>query len=284
MSALVYIVAEGVHDVAFIGKLLVITHGASRVKKLEDLDESLRGWLGSAFKWPRFDGKHHDIERLAVPAPVFYRLPTAQVVALRNAQGISAIGKTLEVDLEAFTRAAIAPNTFGVVLDSDDEPADRRFGEMKMTIETLKLVAPVALGEVSAGTPRVGVFALPAPGVLGTLEDVLLALADVAYPDLAAAARIYANEGRQKAEKETTAEWREIKKPSGSKKATIGAMTAVLKPGKSTAVSLEDNRWVCEETRVLACLKPCADFLNALLSGPTPTQPEPLVEISGATS
>jgi hypothetical protein len=89
MNAFFYIVTEGVHDVAFVGKLLSVVHGAARIRKLEDLDDSHRGWVETSFKWPRFTGKHHDIERLAVPAPVFYRLPTSAVVALRNAASSS---------------------------------------------------------------------------------------------------------------------------------------------------------------------------------------------------
>lgn len=270
MSAFFYIVTEGVHDVAFLGRLLAVAHGASRIRKLEDLDDSLRGWLGG-FKWPNKSGAHHDIARLAVPAPVFYRLATNQVVALRNAQGLTEIGKTLEIDLEAFSRVQSGPEAIGVVLDSDDEPADQRFAKLKTALEAVKLPAPSSLGQVSDGRPRVGVFALPEPGAAGTLEDVLLALGDTAYPELCAAARGYADQWRQKVDAEpTTSDWKELRKPAGAKKATIGAMTAVLKPGKSTQVSLEDNRWVSEQTKALACLQPSLAFLSALLTTPAP--------------
>jgi hypothetical protein len=272
MSAFFYIVTEGVHDVAFVGKLLSVVHGANRIRKLEDLDDSLRGWIERSFKWPRFTGKHHDIERLAVPAPVFYRLPAGARVALRNAQGISEIGKTLEVDLEAFTRGQSGPESIGVVLDSDDEPADRRFGKLRATLESVKLTAPAALGQVSAGTPRVGAFALPEPGVAGTLEDILLALSDGVYPEITAMARTYAEHWREKSDDDPTgSDWKEIRKPAGTKKATISAMTAVLKPGKSMQVSLEDSRWLCDETKAAQCLKPCIGFLNALLASTVPT-------------
>lgn len=268
MSAFFYIVTEGVHDVAFLGRLLSVAHGASRIKKLEDLDDGLRGWLGG-FKWPSRSGAHHDIARLAVPAPAFYRLATNEVVALRNAQGLTEIGKTLEIDIEAFSRAQTGPEAIGVVLDSDDEPAEQRFAKLKTSLEAVKLQAPSSLGVVSSGSPRVGVFALPEPGTAGTLEDVLLALGDAAYPELSAAARGYADQWRQKADAQPTApDWKELRKPAGAKKATIGAMTAVLKPGKSTQVSLEDNRWVSEHTKALACLQPSLAFLSALLTTP----------------
>ena len=102
--------------------------------------------------------------RLAVPAPVFYRLATSDVVVLRNAQGLTEIGKTLQIDLESFVRAHNRPEAIGVVLDSDDEPVNQRFGKLKAVLEDANLLAPSSLGGVSAGTPRVGVFALPEPG------------------------------------------------------------------------------------------------------------------------
>lgn len=284
MSEFFYIVAEGVHDVAFVGKLLTVVHGAKRIKKLEDLDGWLSTWVTEAFKWPRRSVTHHDIERLSVPAPVFYRLTTNEIVVLRNAQGISKIGKTLYVDLEAFGRTQEVPRSIGVVLDSDDEDDDKRFGELKATLEGVQLVAPPSLGAVSEGTPRVGAFALPAPGVVGTLEDVLLSLGDVAYPALTAAARGYVGHWRAVADEDlANAEWKELRKPAGAKKATISAMTAVLKPGKSTPASLEDNRWVSEQTKALACLQPSVVFLNALFAPPAlpapatpvPAPPEP---------
>ncbi|HEU4732208.1 MAG TPA: DUF3226 domain-containing protein [Kofleriaceae bacterium] len=270
MTGFCYIVAEGVHDVTFLGRLLSVSHDARRIRRLEDLDDSLRAWLTTAFKWPRFTGRHHDIERLAVPAPVFYRLATGQVVALRSAQGLTEIGRTLEIDLEAFVRAWSSPDAIGVVLDSDDEPGERRFARLNATLGTLALEGPATLGQFSAGAPRVGVFALPAPGTSGTLEDVLLSLGEAAYPELTEAAREYANRWRQKADEEPAADdWKELRRPSGMKKAAIGAMTAILKPGRSAQVSLEDNRWVSEPTRTLACLQPSLAFLTALV-GPAP--------------
>ena len=142
---------------------------------------------------------------------------------------------------------------------------------MKKTLEGLDLHLPTALATVSDGDPRVGIFALPEQGVPGTLEDILLTLGEKAYPDLAAGAREYAARWRQEAEDQPeVADWKELRKPAGEKKAAISAMTALLKPGKSTQVSLEDNRWVSEQTQALACLQPCLEFLSSLLASPEP--------------
>lgn len=266
MSSFLYLVTEGVHDVAFLGKLLSVGWGASRIRTMDELDEAHRSWIGE-FKWPSFHRGKAQIDRLAVPAPVFYRFPEGTVVALRNAQGLSEIGKTLTVDVEAFARISSNPDAIGIVLDSDDEPAEQRFRKVKATLKGVSLEAPPALGEVTTGTPRLGVFALPEPGVAGTLEDLLLALGDAAYPALAAAARGYAAEWRARAETEpTVVDWKEMRKPAGTKKAAIAAMTAILKPGRSTQASLEDHNWVSGETKVIGCIQPCVAFLNALLT------------------
>ena len=127
MNTLFYIVTEGVHDVAFIGKLLSVVQRAKRIETLEELEEPLRVWVEKNFKWPKFTGKHHDIKRMSVPAPAFYRLSTGALVMLRNAQGLPEIVKTLEIDIEAFLRDSIQPDAMGVILDSDDEPAEKRF-------------------------------------------------------------------------------------------------------------------------------------------------------------
>lgn len=277
MTSFVYILTEGVHDVAFLGKLLTVCFQGSRLRTLEELEEAHRKWF-SLFKWPLTNKSNKTpIERLSVPAPVFYRVGTDAVVALRNAQGLTEIGKTLFVDFESFSRDNVVPASVGVVLDSDDAPAEQRFQELARALQGVKLKLPASLGEVSVGPPRVGVFALPEPGMAGTLEDVLLSLAAAAYPELCASARSYAEEWRRKADGEPSgSDWREIKKPAGTKKAAVGAMTAMLKPGKSAQVSLEDNRWVSEATKTLPGLQPCLAFMGALLAGAPVAAPEGL--------
>jgi hypothetical protein len=253
MSAFAYLIAEGVHDVAFLGKVLAVQWSASRVRRRSDLDEVLGRWV-SSFKWP--PGEH--IDRLAVPAPHIYRVALDLLVALRNAGGADNISGMLEDDLDALSRYSAVPGAIGILLDNDDRSAEGAFMRLRDAIDGFNLPAPSSLGEVVAGPPRVGVFALPAPGIPGTLEDLLIALGDVAYPELSAAARAYADEWRRRADADPDAEdWRELRKTAGTKKATIGAMAAILKPGTPSQVSLEANRWVSEQTKEVACIQPC---------------------------
>ena len=165
-------------------------------------------------------------------------------------RGIEKIFSTLERDLESFERTSGDPQTVGILLDSDKKTAQERLRELKQQLSSLKLDIPDDLGSVSDGVPRVGVFAVPAPGVEGTLEDLLLMIGEVSYPELSQSARAYADGWSEKAKAGLPgSEWKPIKKPAGAKKAAVAAMAAILKPGKSTQVSLEDNRWVTEETK-----------------------------------
>ncbi|GEM_PF-2593787 len=265
MTSFVYILSEGVQDVALLGKLLVVLWAAKRVDLLDKLGEAQQAWMRS-FKWPSIIGKETRIFPLSVAAPVFYQLPTGIWVALRNAEGLTKIKTTLERDLEAFSRRAGGPDTLGIVLDSDDEEASARFQSLAKVLVQVKLSAPATLGAVAAGPPRVGVFALPEPGKPGTIEDVLISLGSSAYPGLCAAAQAYAEQWRKNADSEPDpADWRGIRKPAGVKKATIGAMTAILKPGKAAQASIEDNRWVSEKTKALPAMQPCLAFLASLL-------------------
>lgn len=106
MSGLIYLLVEGVQDVAFVGKLLVVCFGARYVETMEELDDATRGWMGS-FKWPIPKAGKTPIRRLAVPAPLFFRLPAGNLVGLRNAQGLAELDKLLSLDLEAFARNTI---------------------------------------------------------------------------------------------------------------------------------------------------------------------------------
>ncbi|MBK9258460.1 MAG: hypothetical protein IPM54_01335 [Polyangiaceae bacterium] len=288
MSPFVYLVTEGVHDVAFLGKLLAVVFGAKRIKKLEELPEPFPQWL-KTFNWPRKTGKHHDIERLAVPAPEFHLLSSNEIVIIRNAQGITEIHKTILLDDEAFVRLQQRPTAIGIFLDSDEQAPAARFADMTSKLAQLSLPVPVELGAVTSTAPRTGVFSFPEPGCAGTLEDVLLPLGKTAYPELHADAVALVDNWKKKvilnanaavdndgssSFDPNSADWKELRKPAGAKKATLGAMTAILKPGKALQTSLVDNRWLSAPARGIECLKPCIDFLDQLLM-PNPSLTPP---------
>lgn len=269
MSRFVYLLSEGVQDVAFLSRVLKHVHGALKIDLKSKLDEPRRRWV-NGFKWPVGE----NIDRLAVPAPKFVHLPAKDtIVGLRNAEGIERLKATLEDDLEVLYKHEALPEAIGVFLDSDKEPQDQRFN--KLRTELLK-VSPASgslhladkLAVVSTGSPRVGLFAFPSPGAEGALEDLLLEIGEVPYGELCKRASEYVNAWHAHVENDAHKDWGDLKRQSGAKKATFATATAVLKPGRGAVATIEDNRWVGDATKDHTALAPCLAFLSALLAQP----------------
>lgn len=274
MNSFVYVVTEGVHDVTFLGKLLGREHGAKQIVTDDGLDDVHQKWLKVTGKWPGTTlvkgVQRFQIDRFAVPAPAFYRLPDERTVALRNAEGIDKITSIIEGDMVFFEREG-TPDVIGIVLDSDEKDPAVRLQSLNESLREKKvnLSIPPSWGEISTGSPRVGVFSLPEPGVAGTLEDLLLALGKVAYPELLASADDYAQRWQSHLQSTGTiahGDWKGLRKPAGVKKATITAMTAMLKPGKAMHMSLQDHGWISATTKDVPALTACITFLRDLLA------------------
>jgi hypothetical protein len=269
MSRFIYLLSEGVHDVAFLSSVLKHVHGASRITVKSKLDEPRQRWI-SGFKWPVGE----NIDRLAVAAPKFvHMLASDTLIGLRNAEGIDRLKATLEDDLEVLYKHDALPDTIGVFLDSDKEPQGQRF--KKLRAELLK-VSPAAgglqladkLAVICAGNPRVGIFAFPSPGAEGALEDLLLEIGQGPYEQLCKRASEYVSAWHAHVGSDNHKDWGDLKGQSGVKKATFATATAVLKPGRGTVATIEDNRWVGDATKDHSALAPCLAFLSELLATP----------------
>lgn len=268
MTRHTYLVTEGVHDVTFLGKLLDEQFGFRKATTAAQLDDAWRRWV-DRFAWP------HDrrIDRLSVPAPVFYVRPEAEhFVALVNAGGITRIASAIDVGLQGFLLDGTALDALGVVLDSDEQTPDERFQQMATKLEQLELTKPLVIGGMVNGPPRIGVFVLPDGHAKGTLEDILLAAGRLIYPALHADAEAFVATSMTKLDLLEPKEGKPIKEAAGQKKATVAAMTAVLKPGRAVPATLEDHRWVSEQTLDLAEMNPCISFLAELLGLPKRAQ------------
>ena len=245
MSRFIYMLSEGVHDVAFLTRVLKHIHGATRIERKSELDEPRRLWV-EAFKWPVGE----TIGRLSVPAPAFVRLaPSDTLIGLRNAGGITNLKDTLENDLEMLYKHKALPDTIGVFLDSDKEPQGARYQSLCSELRSISpAFGPLQLAEelarIGAGNPRVGIFAFPRPG------------------------KEYVETWKARVESDGHKDWKELKGESGIKKATFAAATAILKPGRAASTTIEDNRWIGDATRDHEALAPCLAFLNELLASP----------------
>ncbi len=253
------------------GRVLQQFFGAKKAETVKNLDEPRQKWF-QQFKWPVRD----NISRLNVPAPLVYRVSDWDtLVAVRNAEGISKIIEMLEDDFDTLSRIDAVPDAVGIVLDSDKEPQAKRYAQFRSRIQALSIPEytisiPETMGTMGTGAPAMGVFALPGPGEEGALEDVLLALGTSVYPELTQTARAYATNWVGRVQQDEHKEWKEIKSQSGLKKAAFAAMTALLKPGKSAAATIEDNRWIGSTTKEHVALAPFVRFMESLITPAVP--------------
>ena len=129
---------------------------------------------------------------------------------------------------------------------------------------------PGELGIVMTGPPRTGVFVFPDNQAQGSLEDVLLEAGQVAYPKLLAdSANFVAGVDRTEL---TPEDLREGNKNAGPKKQTVSAATAILKPTRALATSLQDNRWLIGEALQKPLVAGLRSWLHDLLDIPAPSQ------------
>src|SRR5688572_18007132 len=145
MSSRVYLVVEGVHDVAFIGKLLETSLQFKRVNRQEELE---KGWTRILpTKWP-----HDGLLRPSVPAPSFYQNNHHGVsLAIANAEGISNMTARLKAHLAALDIDGIIPDAVGAVLDADRrELPSQRFEEMAAAFKGVGLPTPEALETIAS--------------------------------------------------------------------------------------------------------------------------------------
>ena len=176
--------------------------------------------------------------------PQFRKTVAGELVATLIAGGDSKLAGGFAAAIDALGRM---PAAIGFVLDDDRQPnPTQRHATLIATVQQLMAAAmpafPVAPGAVVAGPPRSGVFVLPDNIAAGTLEDVLLEAGQVAYPTLIAHATNFVA-GVDHAEL-TDEDRREGNKNAGPKKQRVAAVTAILKPTRALATSLQDNRWL----------------------------------------
>ena len=274
MNGFVYLMAEGVTDVMLLQRVLKRYFHMTQFKTLKELKQSApqaAGWLAQ-FKWPQGG----DISRLAVPAPVFFRGAEGQLVAIRNAQGITRMADVFELDNEALLRTdkdsrhrELKPDALGVFLDADDKTPQARFAEYQDKLDVGQLFPSLAdltaPEEVRRGDDgrAAGLFIFPDKHTGGTVDSLLLALGDAAFPHLSAHCAGFVDGWLEKHAEAPV--YKDLRKPAGPTKARLSAMAALLKPGRNINASLQDHAWVPKEGDVPAVLQPLVDFLGDLL-------------------
>ncbi len=250
------LVVEGPHDAELCYRLLS-TSGLKRVKLLSLLEPAFEPLVPTQFP-------HGDDLQKRMPVPLF--LQNEQwAIAIHNAVGDSRLVNALEETL------ALLPaqdwGGVGLMLDADhDGSPAQRFDAVIRTMEAkhLDLPLPKQPGQVMEGTPRVGVYVLPDNQLTGTLEDLLLDSAEIQFPDLLPLALQYVDDAIVRGQLPAS-HLEDCFKPSGHKKAVVGAMAAVFRPGKAVQVSIQDNDWLRGPALNLPRIQAVRSFLHQLL-------------------
>lgn len=258
------LLVEGHTDLEFFGKLLRKTiPGLERIKQVHDLDDFWKKL--TALDFPQ-DG---DLtKRMDVPGFFASGVHSIAVVSANSIEKLVSAGSRL-----LFMVGPELPDSIGFILDADEgeSPADRFTNLLERVVASGRydgVSLPEALGHVSEGSCRSGVYIMPDNQATGTLEDVLLACGAINYPQLAERAEAFVSE--VDLVRISNSEKRgEIDAPSGRKKARASAMSAILKPAKSLQVSIHDNRWLDGAALALPEVVAMRRFLRDLFDEPS---------------
>lgn len=257
-----YFVVEGPHDVEVIGRLLRL-NGLTRVQMLEDLDEYWKPTVPTSYP-PGGDL----LKR--VPLPVFFA-SESHSVAVQSAGGISKIAAVVKATLNTLDDP---PEGLGFVLDADQDQPEKRWADLADALPFDDF--GTSPGTIFAGRPRVGIYVLPDNQAQGTLEHLLLACADVAYPTLLASARAHVDplDPSDKSVFLNARERQDLAAPHGKDKAVAATIAAVLRPGKAVQVSIQDNQWLRDPVSltlpIVAQFRSFVEVVAGLAPAPVP--------------
>ncbi|MFS8065747.1 MAG: DUF3226 domain-containing protein [Byssovorax sp.] len=228
------VVTEGPQDIALLHRVLRL-YGAEFVKLEARLDPFWKPLIPTTFP-------HRGDLTKRMPVPSFFSWDTHSVAVIA-AEGDSGLAATAADSLEAL-RGVV--DGVGVLLDADStKPAAQRFADLRDELAQRAIILG-EIGHAGVVTPNAGGFVLPDCARQGTLEDVVLAAGRQAFPALARAAEAFVDDGLSIDPHWdlSRSELAPLRKPAGKNKVTVAIMTAVLKPGKTLAVTLQDNAWI----------------------------------------
>lgn len=255
-------VAEGAHDVSFLGKLLV-RNGFIKIENFNMIPPEWMTLYPKKFPW---DGE--TIQRVARFPDLFHN--NQIVVGLLNSGGDSKLIGSLRTALDA-----IGPRNVELVLvfaDADMAPAENRFRSLQIELAALNaqatlegvpefpIVVPSKIGKIDGANPAIGVFVFPNNYSMGSLEDVLYACATQTHPEVAEKAQDLVTQlDKDLAEKHQSL--KNLRAGLGKAKAKMGIVANILKPGTSLAVAVEQQNIIPIAEQVPDLVKDINDFL-----------------------
>jgi hypothetical protein len=256
-----FIAVEGPHDVEFIAGISE-SLGYSKVSQLNQLD------LNFARRLVKTSYPHKGDLYQRMPNPMFLQ-NGEHWLAIQSAGGETP--KLLETLHDLFEGLKPLPdvlNSVGIIRDADDLDGANQFKALltelqaKLPFDGYDIRLPDGPGLISDSSPRLGVFVFPDNAQSGALEQLLLECGEKVYPNLIAGAKTYV--ASVDLEKLNAKDKSLFKKPHGREKATVACAADILKPGMAIATSIDQNRWLCDETLQLPKIEAIKRFLQEL--------------------
>lgn len=249
-----YLIAEGYHEIEVIGNLLKLEK-FSRITNIKDLHPY----------WHRIIPKGYPVAGdlvKRVSCPAFFQNDTFSA-AIHSASGLNQVCSILEGTLTNLDTLKDDMTGIGIFIDADFDHrgAQYRFDQIKTKINSI-LTLPDKPGEIQKSQPNTGVYIFPDNQNVGTLENILTECAKVVYPNILAGATGYVN--NLNIDNLDMNDQRDFNLPAGKMKAIVGCIGNVLRPGKAIQVSLQDNKWVSDQTSSITGIKNLYDFLIQL--------------------
>lgn len=261
------IVVEGSHDASFLGQLLK-ARGFSSVNKLSKVPVEWKPLFPRQFP---LDGEN--LERIMRFPEVFVREEVS--VGIVTAGSDSMLVSTLRAVLDAVGSDQFSG--IALFIDIDHHDAGTRFESVRKRLSAMNdaaskegqpgypIVIPAVAGEIAVGEPAVGVYMFPDNAASGCLEDLLLECASTNHPQVAAAGVALVAD-LDAACADDQADLKALRAGMGRKKASVGAIANVLRPGASVAASLAQTKWLADDAMSLGLVKATDSFIGDLLN------------------
>jgi hypothetical protein len=264
------LVVEGPQDAEIIARLLK-PDGFARIRELQRLPPEWHPLVPRSFPASGDLLARH-------PVPLFLNLRQEWVLALVRSGGVERVASRLN---DSLRQLSFRPDSVGVIVDADDVDPVKRHQDIVRALGALGAPGepvvrfPGLPGTVTdSGGSRTGVFVAPNNVSRGSIDVLLVEGAERSYPSLLAHARSYVENVPESGLDGD--DLSEIRKPFGATKATLHALTAILKPGMAIQNSIQSHRWLEGEAAKRPLAMGLASFLHALLGRPE-DEPKPNV-------
>lgn len=233
------IMVEGAHDIAVLERLLRLNGIKQKVRNEKELPAVWIHTIPSVY--PFTEGK---LERIT-PVPSFVKNEEISV-AIKNANSDTEIIPILQQIMDTML-VSEKDQLDGIMLvcDADQKKAAEKwqklldFYQEKSDFKIIQEKGCISL-DVEIKKIPLYTFVFPDNDSEGNLENLLLETAEISYPDLLALAKEFVVKATEFQKK--------LRKESSAKKAIIGCIANVMKPGKANQVSIADDDWICEKT------------------------------------